>query len=118
VRLSICGGRNLDEMKAMGVILEWISNYPSGTVKHIIQGGARGADRAARTVADALSIPQTQYDADWEKYGKSAGPIRNRIMLTEGKPDVILALTGGRGTANMIEIGREAGIPVFELEYN
>jgi hypothetical protein len=116
VRLLICGGRDLDEVKAIEVILEWISHFAPSTIDHIIQGGARGGDRAGRAVADMLGIPQTEYAADWERHGKSAGPRRNRIMLTEGNPDAILALSGGTGTANMKQIARAAGIPVFELE--
>lgn len=119
MRLLICGGRDLDEIKAHGVILEWIAygslNQKWG-IEHIIQGGQRGGDRAGRTVADILDIPQTEFPADWKRYGKAAGMIRNRLMLTSGQPDAILALSGGTGTANMIKIGREAGIPVFELE--
>jgi hypothetical protein len=117
VRLLICGGRDLDEVKALYVIGEWMFvNIPDSRELEIIHGGAKGADSAANTFARRWCIPVTVYKADWNKYGKAAGMIRNRIMLTEGQPDAILALTGGYGTANMMQIGRAAGIPVHELE--
>jgi hypothetical protein len=40
------------------------------------------------------------------------GPIRNKPMLEEGKPDLVVAFPSGRGTANMMKQAREAGVPV------
>lgn len=81
----------------------------------IIEGGARGADRLARNYAKVMDIPCETYDAEWDKYGRGAGPIRNKRMLIEGKPDLVVAFPGGGGTANMIEQSRKAGIRVMEL---
>jgi hypothetical protein len=41
------------------------------------------------------------------------GPIRNKQMLEEGKPDLMVAFPGERGTANMCKQAREAGVPVM-----
>ncbi len=54
------------------------------------------------------------FHAEWMKYGKAAGPIRNARMLAEGKPDLVVAFPGGRGTADMLRRVREAGIEVIE----
>jgi hypothetical protein len=43
-----------------------------------------------------------------------AGPIRKQQMLDEGKPDLVVAFPGGRGTAHMVRIARAAGIEVIE----
>jgi len=56
-----------------------------------------------------------QYPADWEKLGRAAGPIRNEQMLREGKPDLVVAFPGARGTAHMVRIAREAGVRVIEI---
>jgi hypothetical protein len=56
------------------------------------------------------------YEADWATHGKRAGPIRNIKMLDEEKPRVVIAFPGGAGTANMMKIGREAGVPVVEVK--
>ena len=37
-------------------------------------------------------------------------------MLTESQPHVIIAFKGGSGTAHMMKIGREAGVPVYEVK--
>jgi hypothetical protein len=54
--------------------------------------------------------------AEWETLGRKAGPIRNERMLTEGKPDLVVAFPGGRGTAHMTRLAREAGVEVVEID--
>lgn len=83
----------------------------------IIQGGARGADRAADEWAIINWVPLETYLPDWDKYRKAAGPIRNKQMLDEGKPDVVIAFPGGRGTANMVSLAKKAGVEVVEVPY-
>ncbi len=80
----------------------------------IIQGEARGADAIAKQVALKYEIPTLDVPAEWKKHGKAAGPLRNRKMLAEGKPDLVLAfpIRGSKGTVNMIRQAREAAIPV------
>ncbi len=63
--------------------------------------------------AESEGIKPTVFKADWSKHGKAAGPIRNRRMLEEGKPDLVIALQGGKGTASMIALAREAGVRVL-----
>jgi hypothetical protein len=53
--------------------------------------------------------------ADWGQYGAPAGPIRNKTMLTQGRPDVVLAFPGGTGTADMKRQARRAGVRVVEV---
>jgi len=91
-----------------------IGKLPVGTT--IIQGDARGADLIAKSVARAQGCPVESYPADWTRYGRAAGPIRNKQMLDEGKPDLVLAfsqhLAFSKGTANMVGQARQRGIEV------
>lgn len=84
----------------------------------IIHGGAAGADKIADEWAMVNWCHIEEYKADWDKYGRSAGPIRNKRMLTEGKPDLVVAFPGGRGTMNMIKLAKEAGVEVLEVKYD
>ena len=82
----------------------------------IIEGGASGADTLARYWAKHNKVAFQTYKADWEKYGKRAGTIRNELMLKE-HPDidgVIAFPSGGPGTAHMMRIAKEAGKLVFD----
>lgn len=53
--------------------------------------------------------------ADWDRYKKGAGPVRNRRMLLIGKPDLVVAGPGGTGTADMIQQSRAADVEVINL---
>jgi hypothetical protein len=78
----------------------------------VIAGGARGADALAVQWARGRGIRTRIFRARWESEGPAAGPIRNRRMLKEGRPDVVVAFAGGRGTAGMTALARDAGVPV------
>lgn len=80
----------------------------------ILEGGAAGADACAATFGRLKDIRVTTYKADWSEHGPAAGPIRNRKMVMEGKPDLVIAFPGGRGTADCLFHAREAGIKVIE----
>lgn len=60
-------------------------------------------------------IPCLNYPANWSKYKKKAGPIRNQQMLDEGKPDLVVAFSGGTGTADMVHRAKVANVKVIEI---
>lgn len=83
----------------------------------IISGMAKGADTCAVDWAVINWCHVEEYRAEWDKYGKRAGYIRNQQMLDEGEPDLVVAFPGGRGTEMMKDIARKAGVPVREIHY-
>lgn len=111
-RILVCGGRDYDDYHRMAEV--FVDHVYPGDV--IIHGDARGADRLSERVAQPDWVTFERYPADWEKYGKAAGPIRNQQMLDEGRPDYVLAFPGGKGTRDMVERAKKAGIKVVEVE--
>ncbi len=111
MRVLVCGGRNFSDTSLFGEAVERFA--PCVTL--IIHGGAAGADEMADNWGIWAEIPVECYEADWKRYGNSAGPIRNQQMIDEGKPDLVLAFPGGRGTADMVRRAKAAGIPVEEI---
>ena len=115
MRVLICGGRDLNLILALTLIkIALTNNKISPTL--IIAGGAEGADKAAEIYANHANIECNIYPANWKKYKNAAGPIRNRQMLFEGKPDIVIALPGGRGTKNMITQAEDNGVDVIQVE--
>lgn len=114
-RVLICGSRDFFNKK---LIEDNIKGFPPDTV--IIQGGARGADTLAKQIAEQHGFSCIEFAADWAKYGKAAGPIRNGQMLKEGKPDIVYAFytdyEGSKGTRNMVDQAIRAGITVYEYD--
>ena len=82
----------------------------------IAHGDAPGADTMAGNWANWHLIKVTRFPAEWRKYGKSAGPVRNQKMIDEGKPDLVVAFPGGNGTADMCRRAGDAGIRTLQLE--
>lgn len=111
-RILVCGGRDFKPERRHEAAL-MLALAPGSTLIH---GAARGCDLWAMGVAAKLGdVAIEAYPASWRTHGRSAGPIRNRRMLHEGRPDLVLAFPGGRGTAHMVEIARRDGIPVQEV---
>ena len=113
-RVLVCGGRDFDDFDLLNTVLKGILNDQWGHKITIIHGGARGADRMAGSWAEYHNLDVEVYPADWNRYGKAAGHIRNAQMLEEGDPDLVVAFEGGRGTANMVAQARKAGVAVEE----
>ena len=117
-RVLVCGGRDYDNQERVRRTLDAAleAARSAGKVAVIIHGNARGADLLADQYARERSLKVIPFPADWNLHGRRAGPIRNIKMLTESRPHVIIAFKGGKGTAHMMKIGREAGVPVHEVK--
>lgn len=113
-RVLVCGGRDFDDADKVRLALD----VAKPTV--VIEGGAKGADRFAAEWAKENLAPENhlQFKADWSSLAKAAGPLRNRRMIEEGKPDLVIAFEGGRGTLNMIRQARANAIPVICIDWS
>ena len=109
MRVLVCGGREYADAARVTEVLD------AQSITVIIEGCARGADSLAEDYARTHRIPVRHFPADWERNGKAAGHIRNREMLVQGRPDLVIAFPGGRGTANMVGQARLAGVRVIEV---
>lgn len=82
----------------------------------VVHGAAKGADTHAGFAAHKLGFGVRTYPANWNKYKKGAGPIRNSLMLKENKIDIVLAfhnhLGESKGTKDMVTKALEMGIKV------
>lgn len=111
-RVIVCGGRDLDVRKSHDALSR--AFHGRAWPRWIFNGGAGGADEAAREWALSHEIGSRVFPADWATHGRAAGPIRNQQMLDEGQPDLVVALWDGssRGTEDMIRRAVKAGVPV------
>ena len=110
----ICGDRYWNHVGMIKHYLQslTLNTYPKQIT--IIEGGCRGADEIAGCVAKELGMTVIEEKADWFKYGKAAGPIRNQLMLDKHKPEIVVAfhndLEHSKGTKDMLERAKKAGI--------
>lgn len=114
MRVLVCGGRDFtDSVFIVNTLFRLEEEY--GDFTEVIHGGARGADTEAGRFAQLRHAKEIVFRASWEKHGKAAGVIRNQRMLDEGKPDLVVAFPGGRGTADMVRKARAANVPVVDV---
>ena len=112
-RVIIAGCRyynNYEEAKAF--IDFCLSNIRKENEIVILSGGARGADAIGERYAEENGFSIEKYPADWEKYGRSAGPRRNRQMAEIC--DYVICFWDGesKGTRSMIKFAKQLNKPI------
>ena len=114
MRVLVCGGRDYRSQAKLDAELDAV--HAETPIDCLIEGGALGADHlAAVWSAKRNIVHHRRFSADWALHGRTAGPIRNKKMLEEGKPDLVVAFPGHDGTADMVKQARAAGVPVKEI---
>jgi hypothetical protein len=104
MKLAVVGSRDItDELLVFNSINSIITEVQTPIT--IISGGARGVDSIAAKWANNNNVPLIEFRADWNKFGKVAGMIRNKDIITEC--DTVLAIWDGKskGTKNSIQLG-------------
>jgi YspA, cpYpsA-related SLOG family len=114
----VCGSRCWTDR---ATIHRRLAQLPADSV--VIQGEAAGADTVARDEAARIGLRVVPVPADWRRYGKRAGPIRNRRMLdmmlemtTTPTQRLVIAfhdnLQRSTGTAHLVGLARRVGVRV------
>lgn len=130
MRAIVCGGRDFTDAVFVYETLDAI--HAQTPISEIAHGGAKGADSLAGHWAKRNGVPAQVFEANWnavvevynngmygkkQPVGRAAGPIRNKKMLEEFRPDVVIAFPGGPGTKNMIDIAEVNNVPVRRINY-
>jgi predicted Rossmann fold nucleotide-binding protein DprA/Smf involved in DNA uptake len=109
MRVGIVGSRDFTDADQ---ILDIITSFPPGTV--IVSGGAAGADTIAAACAERCGLAVEIHPALWDKHGKRAGFMRNRVIVAN--VDRVIAFFGPSGitpgTYSTVRLALEARVPV------
>lgn len=119
MKLIIAGGRDyiltnkdferLDDIKAMH-ILDPNNHEP---IEFVLSGCAKGADTCGQLWASHRGVPVKLFPADWNKYGKRAGYLRNEAMARNATH--LALFKGGKGTRHMYNIARARGLTIYNF---
>lgn len=126
MRVLVCGGREYSDKAALYAALDAlhvltpvtlvISGHAGKRIKHKGKPDTViGADLLGEEWAKERGIPLGVYPADWLAHGKAAGPKRNQLMLTDGRPELVVSFPGGRGTADMTNRAKDANVRVVTI---
>lgn len=120
-RVIIAGSRSFNDQDLFdNTIHDVLLSYYTEELE-IVSGGCTGADRMGEEYAEEWDIPLRVFNADWDAYGKAAGPIRNEQMAkyaAEADEGILIAFPIGesKGTRNMISLARQYGLRVIVIE--
>jgi len=114
MRVIVAGSRSIAEY----ALVERAVRESGFQVTEVFSGGARGVDQLGEAWARRNGVPVRRFPADWERYGKQAGYLRNEEMAD--RAEALIAVWDGRspGTGQMIEIAKRKGLKVFVLTPN
>jgi len=113
--LVVCGSRGIDRLLAFKTFDYFAASRGVGDIGLLIHGDSGNVDKTLAQAwpdLDGLCISKA-YPADWDKYGRAAGPIRNEQMAKDA--DVCFALWDGesRGTLDMIKRADGYGLELY-----
>lgn len=108
--LVVSGSRSFSNAAVVCYHLQAALSKQPGLV--IICGGCRGLDRLAMAWAARHQVPCLVVAAQWQRYGRAAGPRRNAFMLSMAQGLLAFPLPGGRGTQGTIAMASRLGLPI------
>lgn len=114
MRIIIAGSRNYDNTEDFFRRMDSIPDSAPWflDITEVVSGTARGTDTMGEFWADHFYIPVKRFPANWEKFGRSAGPRRNGEMAQYA--DGLVAFWDGlsSGTRSMIDLAKGRGLKV------
>ncbi len=120
-RVLVTGSRHHDNPdRIWNALDERRAAHPDRTMILVVGDCPTGADMYARAWAKDHDVPCSVWIAEWEKYGKSAGPRRNRKMVDAFLHNECLAFyqpgEANKGTRDCADYAEERGIPVTRFD--
>lgn len=118
--ILVTGDRNWVNKTVIKIVLSTFNDCTFNDKNNVIvHGAARGADTLAGIVARELRMQVKEYPAKWSEHGKSAGPIRNKLMYDSEHPDIVIAfhndLENSKGTKHMVGIAKKGKTPILHV---
>ena len=108
MRTIIAGSRSLGYPEICKAMAQcgWIPTV-------VVSGGATGSDKAGERWANERGIPVVVYPANWQRFGRSAGYVRNSVMA-DNADALVLSWDGvSKGSRNMAETARRKGLKIY-----
>lgn len=108
-RIVVAGSRDFNDYAVAKVYIDYCIQRIKKNTLIFMSGGCRGADSLGERYALENGYGIEYYKPSWKKYGKAAGPIRNREMAE--KCDYVICFWNGKskGTWSMIAEAKKRG---------
>lgn len=116
MRLAVIGSRDFNDYILLSMELDII--VQQNNINTIISGGARGADYLAKEYAINNNLMYKEFPADWNKFGSSAGFIRNKDIVDDCNYLVAFWDNKSKGTKHSIELAYHQNKLLKIIKYN
>lgn len=117
-KVIIAGTRTFNDYKLLKEKVDYLLKEKKKNHEIIIvSGGATGADSLGEKYALENNYNVIRMEAEWDKYGKAAGPIRNRNMAEIADACIVFWDRKSKGALNMIHEADKKGIKVQTYWY-
>ena len=119
-RMIVAGGRDYSNQNVVNYYIDRVKDVcdSRGLNLVIVCGMATGADTLGRNYAISNGLEVLEFPADWNKYGKSAGYIRNKEMGDVADSAIVFLDGRSKGSKLMIDIMHELKKPVVAISYD
>lgn len=110
-KVIVAGSRNYTDEQKVHRVLDQLKRQANCEIE-IISGLCRGPDMFGKNWAEKNNVKCHKYPANWNKYGKRAGFIRNEEMAKVG--DILIAFWDGdsKGTMHMINLAEQYNLKI------
>lgn len=117
--IIVCGGRHFENY---ALLCKTLAENFGNDIEEIVSGHCVGADTLGEKWAKEHGVACKIFPAEWKRYGKKAGPMRNKQMVdyVDGfakKAVVAFTSSNSVGTRNTIALAKRKGISVIETPY-
>ena len=117
--IIVCGGRHFENY---ALLCKTLAENFGNDIEEIVSGHCQGADTLGEKWAKEHDVPCKIFPAEWKRYGKKAGPMRNKQMVDyidgfSKKAVVAFTSPNSVGTRNTIALAKRKGISVIETPY-
>lgn len=112
-KIVIAGCRNFSNYKIAKEYIDFcIRDIKEKYELVFISGGCKGADSLGERYAHENGYTLEIYPANWEKYGRSAGPKRNKLMAENCDYVICFWDEKSPGTKSMLKYAKELNKPI------
>lgn len=118
MKVIIAGGREFADYELLKKVCNHMLSKTDQSSITVVSGGARGVDKMGESYAKEHGIECIVMNAEWDKYGKSAGYLRNQAMANISTHLIAFWDGKSRGTKHMIDIAKKDGLTICAIDFN
>lgn len=115
MNIAVIGSRTFDNYRKLELTLDTIIKERGYSNITIVSGGARGADSLAEKYAKNRGYALIVKKADWDRYGKRAGYLRNEEMAEIADICVGFVVNDSKGSTMMLKLCANRGIEAIAI---